>query len=349
MVCKYYGKWSEMPERRLRAGDVVELRSPAEILATLDETGAAEGLPFMPEMLAFFGGRFRVEARVERACDTLKGGVRRIPDTVMLDDLRCDGSAHAGCQAGCRLYWKEAWLRPASESGTPVARDDAYAELVSRVTRNVETSASTIDEPIFRCQATDWFGASQPVGWWDMRSFMQEWRGGNVNLWRFSKTMTRIVFSEIGRRLHLIPEVEFMPHDPSIDPEKAPPRGLEPGSFVRVRSKNEIARTLDAKGKTKGLWFDREMVPFCGKTFPVKRRVERFIDEGTGKFIELKSDCYILDGVVCSGDRSEGRWFCPRAIYPWWREAWLQPMGNEGSSVGVGQTEADAAPSSGHD
>src|SRR5262245_11951790 len=103
-----------MTSRRMKAGDLVALRPPREILATLDETGAPDGLPFMPEMLDFMGGTFRVQARVERACDTLKWGVRRLPDTVMLDDLRCHGGAHAGCQAGCRLYWKEAWLRPAS-------------------------------------------------------------------------------------------------------------------------------------------------------------------------------------------------------------------------------------------
>ena len=31
----------------MRAGDKVELRSPDEILASLDEHGALEGLPFM--------------------------------------------------------------------------------------------------------------------------------------------------------------------------------------------------------------------------------------------------------------------------------------------------------------
>ena len=72
------------------------------------------------------------------------------------------------------------------------------------------------------------------------------------------------------------------------------------------------------------------MVPYCGKTVPVKRKVERFIDEGTGKLVQLKSDCYILDGVVCTGDRNEGKWFCRRAIYPWWREAWLQPVDDDG-------------------
>ena len=329
-----------MPGRQMKAGDLVELRSPAEILATLDDTGATEGLPFMPEMLDFFGGKFRVQVRVERACDTLKWGVRRIPDTVMLDDLRCSGAAHAGCQAGCRIYWKEAWLRPASESSTPVVRDDAYAELEKLVSQNVETAASTTDEPIFRCQATDWFGASQPVAWWSMRSFVGEWRCGNVSFWRFSKTMARIVVSEIGRRLRLIPREAFMPHNPSIEPDNPPPSfGLKPGSLVQVRSKKEIAQTLDARGKNKGLWFDREMVAFCGKTFPVMTRVQRFIDEGTGKMIQLKSDAYILDGVVCSGDVNEGKWFCRRAIYQYWREAWLRPVGEEGSTVNAGPKE----------
>ena len=32
-------------------------------------------------------------------------------DTVFLENLRCDGASHGGCQAECRIYWKEAWLR----------------------------------------------------------------------------------------------------------------------------------------------------------------------------------------------------------------------------------------------
>ena len=85
------------------------MRSAEEILRTLDATASLEGVPFMPEMLRYLGSALYVEARMERACDTITpAGTRRMPDTVLLDDLRCDGSAHAGCQAGCRLYWKEA-------------------------------------------------------------------------------------------------------------------------------------------------------------------------------------------------------------------------------------------------
>ena len=96
------------------------MRPASEILATLDGGGALDGVVFMPEMIPYIGRRFTVSTRVERACDTInKGGrIRRMPDTVLLDDLRCDGSAHGGCAAGCRLYWKEAWLRLVDDPGS---------------------------------------------------------------------------------------------------------------------------------------------------------------------------------------------------------------------------------------
>ena len=43
----------------LRAGEWVRVRSKEEILATLDNNGQLEGLPFMPEMFAFCGREFR--------------------------------------------------------------------------------------------------------------------------------------------------------------------------------------------------------------------------------------------------------------------------------------------------
>jgi hypothetical protein len=56
----------------------------------------------------------------------------------------------------------------------------------------------------------------------------------------------------------------------------------------------------------------------------VKNRVDRLIDERTGRMIELKNDCIVLDGFVCSGDRSPSAIFCPREAYPLFREAWLK-------------------------
>jgi hypothetical protein len=117
-----------------------------------------------------------------------------------------------------------------------------------------------------------------------------------------------------------------------------PAASLAPGTLVQIKSKDEIARTLNRSGKNRGLWFDREMLPYCGETARVKARVAHFIDERTGKMIDLASDCYILDDVICRADRSNGRWFCPRAIYPWWREAWLRQV--EAGSVAVDESSA---------
>jgi hypothetical protein len=338
----------------MRQGDWVGLRDPAEILATLDAQGTLDGVPFMPEMLRYFGRAYRVDAQVNRACDTIGyTGVRYLRDTVLLDDLRCDGSAHAGCDAQCRIYWKEAWLCPAdpSENERPaeVVQAGAFAELQQLVLRNVG-SASENGERVFRCQATELIRGSEPVGWWSPRSFLHEVTGGNMSVLEFVRVMSRVVLEEVGRRLHVVKRTTLpFPREQMTGGSASPtaPRGLQPGQLVQIKQGGEISRTLNATGKNRGLWFDREMKVYCGANATVKARVNRFIDEKTGKLIELGSDCYILDSVVCKSHRSDGRWLCPRAIYPWWREAWLDPVGEEADAVR--STERSAAPAPGAD
>ncbi|HJW64845.1 MAG TPA: hypothetical protein VJ849_15195, partial [Actinomycetes bacterium] len=67
----------------LKIGEVVEVRSPSEILATLDERGRLEALPFMPEMLQFAGRQLRVSKRAFKTCDQVKNsGMYRMERTV---------------------------------------------------------------------------------------------------------------------------------------------------------------------------------------------------------------------------------------------------------------------------
>jgi hypothetical protein len=309
----------------LRRGDIVHLCSPSEILATLDESGSLDGLPFMPEMLGYFGQSYGVSARAERACDTIsKTGARRMPNVVLLDDLRCDGSGHGGCQAACRIYWNEAWLSRGPYDGPAVERDDPAYETLRQlaVTNTHPMQDSTVLLELHRCQATEFLRASEPVGWWSVRSFFREVTCGNVSVWTFTKVMSRMVVEEIGRRLHLLSSAPFKRR--GTKGSATAPHGLDIGERVRVRPADEIAETLDEGGKLRGLWFDREMLPYCGHETNVLAKVDRFIDERSGRMVELATDCFILDGVVCKGHLSEGRWFCPRAIYPWWREAWLE-------------------------
>lgn len=310
--------------QQLRPGDVVEVRSASEILETLDAEGALEALPFMPEMLHYVGRRFTVSKRVEKMCDTIAvTGSRRMPDVVYLEDLRCDGSAHGGCQAGCRIYWKEAWLRPVSGAAdAPRSTVDGGSELDQRTRAGTRTirDVNGQQEEVWRCQATEALKASRQVKTSDLRQYWRELRSGNHRLLRFVRVLVRGFFFEVGDRLGLIRPLPMRGPGKKLDPGN----DLRPGDLVQVRPREEIAATLDVNGSTRGLSFDREMLPYCGGTYRVQDRVERLIDDRTGRMINIASDCLILEGVVCSGERSVGRWFCPRAIYPYWREAWLQ-------------------------
>ena len=88
-----------------------------------------------------------------------------------------------------------------------------------------------------------------------------------------------------------------------VDGEKL---GLEAGELVEVRSLDEIGATLDDGARHRGLRYSEELTAACGKRFRVKNRVDRLIDENTGRMIELKNDCIVLEGFVCSGERSPG-------------------------------------------
>jgi len=97
----------------LRRGDLVEVRSSAEILQTLDADGTLDGLPFMPEMSRFCGKRFQVSRRAEKTCvdgDDIREFKNN--DVIFLEELRCDGSAHDGCGRSCSIFWKTAWVKP---------------------------------------------------------------------------------------------------------------------------------------------------------------------------------------------------------------------------------------------
>ncbi len=316
-----------MSNEALRRGNLIEVRAPSEILATLDGTGSLEGLPFMPEMVGFCGRRFTVERRAERICDTVHySGTRRLLDAVLLEDLRCDGAGHAGCQAECRLFWKEAWLRRVGPEDRPAAPSPvselaalrARAALGTR--RQVEVPQGT--EERFRCQATELPACTEHVKLWNPVGFTREYTSGNVGLGHFLRVMSRAVVREPMRKLGLLDEVHV--RGTALKGQAFETLDLQPGERVRVRSREEIARTLNSEGRNKGLWFDEEMLPYCGQVFRVRQRISRFVNDQDGKLIELKNEAITLDGVVCSGNHSLRRWFCSRAIYPYWRECWLE-------------------------
>jgi hypothetical protein len=111
---------------------------------------------------------------------------------------------------------------------------------------------------------------------------------------------------------------------------------LQPGDLVRIRSLNDILASIDKRNQHRGMAFDAEMVPFCGKVFRVRTRVEKFIDERTGYLKHMKTPAVILEGVYCQSRYSENRLFCPRNLFSWWREIWLERVPDEAKTETVG-------------
>jgi hypothetical protein len=316
----------------LRNGELVEVRSVEEILATLDDQGRLDALPFMPEMLAYAGRRLRVSRRAIKLCDTAhQTGMHRMRDAVHLEALRCDGSAHGGCQAGCLLYWKEAWLKrvePGEEPAAPPASGAlaSVPPLLAEATRDGEQDG----EPRYSCQATRLTEAApERLPWWDVRQYVRDVRSGNARLLPMLRSLLVMSFNKFQaanrRFLPRLPLIKGGRNWPFIAGRlaKTPKEllDLQAGELVEVKSKEEILATLDANARNRGLSFDSEMLQYCGTRARVLRRVDRIIDEKTGRMVRFHGDCIILEGVVCVGDYNQ---YCPRQIYPYWREIWLR-------------------------
>ena len=196
---------------RYRTGDLVEVRSAAEILATLDQNGCIGGMPFMPEMLQFCGQRVRVGAVAHKTCDTIKG-VRglRLQSAVHLAGVRCDGSAHGGCQAACNLFWKDAWLKPAhddqnepDEPATVPSSPSSPGITQSRLLECTHLPAGADHQgPRYSCQATRLLDATEPLPRWDLRQYVYDVVTRNHSL---GKAARALALAPLGWLLRKVP------------------------------------------------------------------------------------------------------------------------------------------------
>jgi hypothetical protein len=342
----------------LRVGEWIEIRSKEEILQTLDKDGRLNGLPCMPEMLQYCGQRFPVYRRAHKTCDTatLTGG-RRMESTVHLDGVRCGGAAHGGCQAGCLIFWKEAWLKrvddhDSSEKSQKIERVGGCTEEELQAATQT-TSAEDPREPKYVCQATQLPYASTRLPFLNLSQYVEDYTSGNVALLPMLKGFVYAAYykvSELGLglgqimrwlydRLHPFWGGVAFPRRrgtiPTGHPTPSCSLNLQAAELVRVKSYQQILATLDTANRNRGLLFDAEMVPFCGETHRVLGRVNQIINEKTGKMMRFKNSCILLEGVVCQSRFTDCKFcplFCPRAIYSYWREIWLERVPQAGSN-----------------
>jgi hypothetical protein len=339
---------------KLKAGDLVEVRSPEEIRSSVDEGGRTDAMPFMPEMLQFCGQRFRVQSIAHKTCDNIKPwNMRKVENAVHLSGVRCDGGAHANCDAGCLIFWHENWLkkvesnleasselngdvvgrqqeRPSSDSGQ-------LAQLTAFFHANTERPREPGNsEAIYSCQATDLREFTSDLPWWNLWQYVKDLQCGNLNkgladsksekaleLLLGMVEVFRLLLVELYNKFQSLRHgVQYPYIQGSQQPSPVLPElNLQPGEFVQVKSRQEILATLDRRNRNRGLLFDSEMLKYCGTTLRVLKRVNQIVDEKNGKILKMKSPCIILEGSACAADFHK---FCPRAIYHYWREGWLR-------------------------
>jgi hypothetical protein len=299
-------------------GDRVEVRSLEEIQNTLDANGCLDGLPFIPEMVKFCGQRASVFRCVDKIYDYGRSKtLRRIRNVVLLRGLRCDGRAHGGCQALCYLMWKTAWLKDAEDDAS--SRSD-HLRPVSAVPWAKPEPEGMEKPPRYTCQYTQLAAASTPMSGWDVRQDLRPLLAGNVTVRAFCVAVLTRLFNEVQEARHGTGYPA-----PWRGPLERTPRvalNVVPGDRVQVLRKDEIAVTLDGRGRNHGLWFDDDMIKRCGHSYRVLKRVERIIDDATGQMLEMKAPCIVLDEADASGEFLR---LCPQHEYPFWREVWLSP------------------------
>jgi hypothetical protein len=331
-----------MQQSQYKVGQWVEIRTKQEILATLDQDGCLEGMPFMPEMFAFCGQRFKVHKSAHKTCDTVNPiRSRRLNQTVHLQ-TRCNGSAHGGCQAQCLLFWKDAWLKPVGRDvpPPPTSPDAPTEEDIAKAV--VARGEQENPDPTYVCQATRLPEASGHLSPYDFRQYLTDLTSGNVTFGRWISGLIYITYNSVinlgigvgepMRRLYdafqrLRGGLPYPRHTGKLPMDGPTPTGsldLKEGEWVRVKSFEEILATCNEDNKNRGMGFDAEQVPYCGGTYRVRTRVTQIINERTGKMMKMKNPCIILEDVYCQGRYSECRMFCAREIFSYWREIWLE-------------------------
>ena len=331
----------------LRVGDQVRVRSREEILTTLDPNATVGNTVLMPEMLAFAGRTLPVDAVVHRTCDGNGSTNRDMTGTVHLRGARCDGSAHGGCQARCLLFWRQEWLEPGQVPENFVSADDRaqdawsdpVEDLPAMLLAATRGEGDTDDQPVYSCQATQIRRSTCLTSMRDPRLWFKDVRSRNAtartavasyavpafNKWQLASRRWPGALRLRNGRTYPWPPV------PTGEQRAYPPLDLQPGELVEVKSRQEIESTLNARNEVRGLSFALEMIPYCGRRARVLMRVERIIDEQTGRMLKLR-DCVVLDDVWCEGTF---RMLCRRKIYSYWREAWLRRVGQDvGQDVG---------------
>jgi hypothetical protein len=109
----------------LQPGDMVRVRSAAEIQATLNKWHQLKGCSFMEEMRPYCNTMQRVLKRIEKFLDERDYMMKKTKGIIILDKVFCQGTKDFGaCDRTCFFFWREEWLEKMEVSPAETAAAD---------------------------------------------------------------------------------------------------------------------------------------------------------------------------------------------------------------------------------
>ena len=196
----------------------------------------------------------------------------------------------------CRIYWKHAWLRPIEEGDAGIEAAAGDSEKL-RARLKVKVGRASVFLPIDRAFQVD---RSFPTrGWPRARIALTEIRNGDIGILQALQMFALYVWQKILRKLDCDSWLRG-PH------QRTPTQSLnlQPGELVRVKSRAQIVQTLDHKMSNRGMRLCYEMMRCCGREAEVRYRVDRLINERTGRMREI-TDTVTLSSMRGCGSLGE--------------------------------------------
>jgi hypothetical protein len=98
------------------------------------------------------------------------------------------------------------------------------------------------------------------------------------------------------------------------------------GDMVRVKSRDDILKSLDSTNKLDGCLFMDQMWNYCGSTYKISRVVNSYFNEQLKRTFSPKAPLYILENLYCAGKIDHFPHQCDHGCLIFWHERWLEKI-----------------------
>jgi hypothetical protein len=155
---------------------------------------------------------------------------------------------------------------------------------------------------------------------------LNEGIGSEPTPWRLRRWVSRTRRTlALGTRLRSVLTLFHLRSGPAakerIIPE--PIQDIREGEVVRVRSREQIEKSLDVNGALKGCAIVEPMFAYCGQEVAIAKVVEKFFDEKEWRMRRCKNLVTLKD-IHCDGSGHPDTMGCDRGCYFFWRTEWLE-------------------------